>query len=102
MEKRAPRKARGDEIVINGENLRGLTHPLRMRLLGRLRAGGPATASALAREFDTTSGDVSYHLRQLERFGFITESTGQGNKRERWWRAQHERSEFDELSLPSE
>ncbi|MFX4271131.1 helix-turn-helix domain-containing protein [Propionibacteriaceae bacterium Y1685] len=96
-EERTPHEA----VVINSENLRGLTHPLRMRLLGRLRAGGPSTASALAREFDTTSGDVSYHLRQLERFGFITEAE-RGSKRERWWQARHERTEFNELSLPTE
>lgn len=90
------------EVVVDRRNLRGLTHPLRVRLIGRLRAEGPATASRLAKEYDTTSGDISYHLRQLARFGFIEEDTGRGTKRERWWRAAHDRTVFDELEMDPE
>ncbi|MBM7798806.1 DNA-binding MarR family transcriptional regulator [Microlunatus panaciterrae] len=87
-----------EQITISSTNLRGLTHPLRVKLLGLLRTGGRATATSLAAQLQTTSGAVSYHLRQLERYGFITEDTGHGNGRERWWRARHQRSEYDELS----
>lgn len=90
------------EVFVDRSNLRGLTHPLRVRLLGRLRAEGPATASQLAKEYDTTSGDISYHLRQLARFGFIEEDSERGNKRERWWRAAHDRTIFDELAMDPE
>ncbi|MGO1974984.1 MAG: ArsR/SmtB family transcription factor [Propionibacteriaceae bacterium] len=90
------------EVVVDRSNLRGLTHPLRVRLIGRLRAEGPATASQLAKEYDTTSGDVSYHLRQLSRFGFIEEDPERGTKRERWWRAAHDRTVFDELEMDPE
>lgn len=88
-----------EAITVTGSNLRALTHPLRVKLLARLRSGGRATASVLAREFDTTSGDVSYHLRQLARFGFISEDTEHGTRRERWWKATHQRTQFEELSL---
>jgi DNA-binding transcriptional ArsR family regulator len=88
-----------DRIVVDGSNLRGLAHPLRVRLLGRLRRHGRATASMLAKEFDTTSGDVSYHLRQLEKYGFISEDIEHGNRRDRWWRANHRTTEFDPLTL---
>lgn len=88
-----------DRIVVDGSNVRALAHPLRVSLLGRLRSHGRATASQLAKAFDTTSGDVSYHLRQLERFGFISEDSGYGNRRERWWRANHRITEFDSYAL---
>lgn len=56
----------------------------------------------LAREFGTTSGDVSYHLRQLERYGFISEDVEHGNRRDRWWRANHRFTQFDLATLPPE
>jgi DNA-binding transcriptional ArsR family regulator len=69
--------------------LRALAHPLRSRLLGQLRLYGPATASGLGRIVGESSGSTSYHLRQLEQYGFVEEVEGQGTARERWWRARH-------------
>jgi DNA-binding transcriptional ArsR family regulator len=69
--------------------LRALAHPLRNRLLGRLRMNGPATASQLGRAVGESSGATSYHLRQLEGYGFVEEIEGHGTARERWWRARH-------------
>jgi len=69
--------------------LRALAHPLRNRLLGRLRLNGPATASQLGRVFGESSGSTSYHLRQLAAYGFVEEIEGEGSARERWWRARH-------------
>jgi DNA-binding transcriptional ArsR family regulator len=69
--------------------LRALAHPLRSRLLGRLRLEGPATASQLGRAVGESSGSTSYHLRQLAAYGFVEEIEGQGTARERWWRARH-------------
>lgn len=69
--------------------LRALAHPLRSRLLGQLRLHGPATASQLGRAVGESSGSTSYHLRQLEQYGFVEEVEGQGTARERWWRARH-------------
>jgi DNA-binding transcriptional ArsR family regulator len=84
-----------DRIVVTGANLRGLAHPLRVRLLGLLRTYGPATATSLAAELGLTSGALSYHLRQLEKYGFIVEDTTRGNRRDRWWRAAHRITEFE-------
>ncbi len=67
-------------------SLQGLAHPLRVRLLDELSSYGPSTASALAEKLGESSGSTSYHLRQLERHGFVTEDTGRGNGRERWWK----------------
>lgn len=69
--------------------LRALAHPLRLRLLGLLRAEGPATASGLAQRVGESSGSTSYHLRRLAAAGFIEEVVDQGTRRERWWRALH-------------
>jgi len=80
-------------------NLKGLAHPLRVRLLGALREHGPATASMLAARLGESSGATSYHLRQLEGFGFIAEDPGRGSGRERWWRAAHRYTQFDEALL---
>lgn len=72
------------------ETLRAFAHPLRMQLLGKLRLDGPATASELGRHLGESSGSTSYHLRQLERFGFVIEDEEQPSKRERRWRAAHD------------
>lgn len=74
--------------------LKALTHPLRLRMLGLLRVDGPATASGLAARLGLNSGATSYHLRQLALHGFIEEAVGQGNRRDRWWRARHEVTSF--------
>lgn len=74
--------------------LRALAHPLRVRLLGALRLDGPATASELGRRFGESSGSTSYHLRQLERFGFVVEDDEQPSRRERRWRAAHDVTSF--------
>jgi DNA-binding transcriptional ArsR family regulator len=74
--------------------LRALAHPLRNRLLARLRLDGPATASQLGRVVGESSGSTSYHLRQLAAYGFVEEVEGHGSARERWWRARHRQTSW--------
>lgn len=69
------------------QDIKAFTHPLRMRLYRLLQDHGQATATMLARETGESSGQTSYHLRQLEKYGFVEEAPGVGNARERWWRA---------------
>ena len=88
-----------DAIRLDPRNLKGLAHPLRVRLLGALREFGPATASMLAVRLGESSGATSYHLRQLEGFGFVAEDPARGSRRERWWRAAHRQTRFDEGAL---
>jgi DNA-binding transcriptional ArsR family regulator len=76
--------------------LRALSHPLRLRMLGILRAEGPATATALAQRLGLNSGATSYHLRQLATHGFVEDDAERGNGRERWWRAAHQSTETRE------
>jgi DNA-binding transcriptional ArsR family regulator len=80
--------------VTDVDTLRALAHPLRVRMLGALRLDGPATASELGRRFGESSGSTSYHLRQLERFGFVVEDDEQPSRRERRWRAAHDVTSF--------
>lgn len=85
----------GAVVSLDPRNLKGLAHPLRLRLLGALREFGPATASMLGERLGESSGATSYHLRQLAAFGFIEEDP-RPSRKERWWRASHRSTSFDE------
>lgn len=74
-----------DRRVLGEPDLVALAHPLRLRLLELLNEG-PSTASRLARRLGESSGATSYHLRALERFGFVEEADRGRARRERWWR----------------
>jgi DNA-binding transcriptional ArsR family regulator len=62
------------QLELDAEALKVLAHPLRMRMVTRLRSGGPASVTSLADEFDLTTGAVSYHLRLLARHGVVHET----------------------------
>jgi DNA-binding transcriptional ArsR family regulator len=80
-----------DQITVDGDReldlvaLRALAHPLRVQLLDTLSTYGSFTASGLAERLGESSGATSYHLRQLEKHGFVREVEGKGTSRERWW-----------------
>lgn len=84
-----------DEVRPNPVSLRGLAHPLRVRMLALLREEGPATATRLAERLDQSTGATSYHLRQLAAYGFVVEDVERGIGRERWWRAAHRSTILD-------
>lgn len=72
--------------VLDLPSMKALSHPLRSQLFNELHAHGPATATSLAEKVGESTGSTSYHLRQLEKHGFIEEVEGRGTGRERWWR----------------
>ncbi|GAA2396557.1 helix-turn-helix domain-containing protein [Dactylosporangium salmoneum] len=74
-------------ILTDVDALKALAHPLRQQMLTRLQRGGAATSAELAVEFQVDRGAASYHLRQLERYGFIEEDAGRSAGRRRYWRA---------------
>lgn len=91
------------DVVLDPRSLRGLAHPLRVRLLGELRERGPATATQLASRVGESSGATSYHLRQLAAYGFVVEDEDLGTARERWWRSAHRSTWFDtDLTEPAD
>ncbi|MGA1836081.1 helix-turn-helix domain-containing protein [Herbiconiux sp. 11R-BC] len=73
-------------IELDERAVRVLAHPLRSRILGRLRLHGPATSTELATALSTNTGATSYHLRALEGVGLVAD-TGEGVGKRRLWRA---------------
>jgi DNA-binding transcriptional ArsR family regulator len=82
------------DLVLTPRRLRGLVHPIRVRLLHLLETDGPATASQLARRIGESSGTTSYHLRILADLGFVEDDPDHGNGRDRWWRVPYRSSAF--------
>ncbi|GAA4217370.1 ArsR/SmtB family transcription factor [Actinocatenispora rupis] len=72
--------------VADPETLKALTHPLRRRIMRELDRAGTVNSSTLATRLGQNTGTLSYHLRQLERYGYIEDVPERGNHRERWWR----------------
>lgn len=73
-------------IELDATAIKVLAHPLRSRLLSRLRTDGPATATELAEVLSTNTGATSYHLRKLEAVGLVAD-TGEGEGKRRLWQA---------------
>lgn len=73
------------ERAIDLESLKALAHPLRVKIFDVLSTYGSFTASGLAERLGESSGATSYHLRQLEKHGFVREVADRGVGRERWW-----------------
>lgn len=89
VEPAEPAPETGERAVrreVDAGSLRGLAHPLRVQICDRLGMYGPATATQLAEVLGESSGTTSYHLRQLEKYGFVEEDTTRGTGRERFWR----------------
>lgn len=74
----------GRHVITDLVALKALAHPIRLQALGRLRSHGPATASELARALEESTGSLSYHLRQLERFGFVADDISRDGRERRW------------------
>lgn len=85
---------KSEKIVDDLDTLKAIASPLRMKILGILRESGPATASELGRRLGESSGSTSYHLRQLERYGFVGDDDEQHSRRERRWKALHAQTNF--------
>ena len=77
------------DLALDPRTLRGIAHPVRIKILTSLRDEGPATATMLAGRLDESTGSTSYHLRQLAAYGFVVEAPDRNVGRERWWRAAH-------------
>ncbi|WP_169953343.1 helix-turn-helix transcriptional regulator [Microbispora sp. H11081] len=85
--------------VRDSRTLKAVAHPLRVRLLGELRANGSATATELAARLGESSGSTSYHLRQLARYGFLEQDPDRRDRRERRWRAIHRFTSWSDVEM---
>lgn len=66
------------------QRLKALAHPIRLDLLERLRTDGPLTATEAGERIGESSGSTSFHLRQLERYGFVEPVPGSSGRRKPW------------------
>ncbi|MGW4402895.1 ArsR/SmtB family transcription factor [Nonomuraea sp. NPDC004702] len=73
-------------VLHDPDRLKALAHPMRRRMLTHLNIHGPATSTTLGELLGAKTGTTSYHLRQLEKYGFIEEIPERSSGRERWWR----------------
>lgn len=72
------------QAITNPERIRALAHPLRLELLDHLRRAGEATATECADAVGESVASCSFHLRTLEKYGFIERAPRRG--REKPWR----------------
>lgn len=86
---------------ITPEALKAYAHPLRLEMIRYLGDHGPQTATSLAKALGESTGQTSYHLRQLEKHGLVEEDVGRGKGRERWWRATSFSVDVPALTDPS-
>lgn len=88
--------------VTSAAELKAVAHPLRVQILGSLRLEGPQTASELGRRFGESSGTTSYHLRILEKNGFIEPAPEQPNARDKVWRSAHAYTSWSNRELATD
>jgi DNA-binding transcriptional ArsR family regulator len=80
----------GRRVVTDVAALRALAHPERSAILKLLMSGRSRTATECAAVVGASPSACSYHLRELERFGFVERddaAAGAVDRRTRRWRA---------------
>ena len=78
-----PRSARRERIT-DPERIRALAHPVRIALLDHLGDVSEATATECAEALGESAASCSFHLRMLEKYGYIERAEQRG--REKPWR----------------
>jgi DNA-binding transcriptional ArsR family regulator len=69
--------------------LKALSHPLRRQIYRLLSQLGPQTVTLLAEHTGADPGQLSFHLRELAKRGFIAEAPELArDRRERWWQVE--------------
>ena len=75
------------KVISDVKAMRALAHPERLAILTFLLSGPPRTATECSHEVDASASACSYHLRELQRFGFVERAEPTGDGRTRPWRA---------------
>lgn len=74
--------------IHDARGIRALAHPARMDAIDHLYSGLQMTATELAAKLGVSPSAMSYHLRELAKWGVIERVEGDGaDGRERRWRA---------------
>lgn len=84
----ATQEQRSQVVITDPQAIRALAHRARIEALDELFAShGTRTATELAARSHLTPSAMSYHLRALEKYGFVERAESEGDARERRWRA---------------
>ena len=81
------RRALKPKVLTDPKAIRALAHPARLAVLEALSDGEELTATACAEVAGISPSAMSYHLRALQRWGFVEPAQSSGDGRERPWRA---------------
>src|SRR5690625_4473625 len=72
------------QYIDDPERIRAVAHPLRLRLLDLLKDHGELTATECAERTGESVASCSFHLRMLEKYGYIERAEPRG--REKPWK----------------
>ncbi|WP_246613925.1 helix-turn-helix domain-containing protein [Paractinoplanes bogorensis] len=68
--------------------MRALAHPARIAIVEHLNnTGAVVTATEAAALVDLSPSAISYHLRELAKYGLVEQAPSRGDGRERLWRS---------------
>ena len=81
------RKPTADRVLTDPGAIKALAHPARLAVLDALSEGAEMTATECAELAGVSPSAMSYHLRALEKWGFVERAASSGDGRERPWRA---------------
>lgn len=74
-------------VLTDPRAIKALAHPARLTVLDALSDGGELTATECAEAAGISPSAMSYHLRTLEKWGFVERAERSEDGRERPWRA---------------
>jgi DNA-binding MarR family transcriptional regulator len=81
------RRSSKPRVLTDPRAIRALAHPARLTVLEALADGEELTATSCAEVAGITPSAMSYHLRALEKWGFVERATSATDGRERPWRS---------------
>jgi DNA-binding transcriptional ArsR family regulator len=87
LQERTGARTTGRRVVRDVDAMRALAHPDRLAILLFLLSAPTRTATQCATEIGVSASACSYHLRELERFGYVERAEPGEDGRTRPWRA---------------
>jgi DNA-binding transcriptional ArsR family regulator len=74
-------------VLVDARAIKALAHPARLTVLDALADGSELTATECAEAAGVSPSAMSYHLRALEKWGFVERAESSEDGRERPWRS---------------
>lgn len=81
--------------IADPRSIRALAHPARLAIINALATGEERTATQWAEVTGLSPSATAYHLKVLERHGFVETAPPPADRRERPWRATGRRTTVD-------